>query len=43
MLTQNLLDMGHKTGNFFKHFIPFRKAAIVSCIVISEMNDKYAP
>lgn len=33
--------MGHKTGNLFKHFIPFRKTTIVSCIVISEMNGKY--
>jgi len=41
MLPQNLLDMGHKPGNLFKHFIPFRKAAIVSGIVISEMNGKY--
>jgi hypothetical protein len=38
MLTQNLLNMSYKAGNLFKHLFPLRKTAIVSCIVISEMN-----
>ena len=33
--SQNLLHMGHKPGNLLKHFISLRKAAIVSCIVIT--------
>ena len=35
MASQNLLHMGHKLGNLLKHFILLRKAAIVSCIVIT--------
>lgn len=32
--------MRHKPGNLTKNLFPFRKTAIVSCIVISEMNGK---
>jgi len=32
--------MRHKPGNLSKNLFPLRKTAIVSCIVISEMNGK---